>query len=102
MAKKQATAVIQSSVPMISVTVGYRGKSTGERYIAPGIYAVNDPDLYGQAEFLVASGRAEFLPTVELVEETVTTVTDVTPQNEQKPTEQNPDGNEPTGEKVEA
>lgn len=43
---------------IIKVKTGYRGVSTKERYIAEGEYNSNDPLLYGQAQFLIDSGRA--------------------------------------------
>lgn len=44
---------------MIKVNEFYRGRSTGEQPIAPGVYSADDPALFGLADFLVESGRAE-------------------------------------------
>jgi hypothetical protein len=41
-----------------TVTRGYRGKDTGNRYIAPGDYNEDDPALFGLGESLVELGRA--------------------------------------------
>lgn len=43
----------------IRVTENYRGRSTNERLIAPGDYAIGDKALYGQGKFLLDTGRAE-------------------------------------------
>ncbi len=45
----------------IEVTTGYRGRRTDEAWIAPGVYAADDPALHGQASFLIDSGRARWL-----------------------------------------
>jgi hypothetical protein len=73
------------SVPMIRVTTGYRGRLTNEQYIVPGVYTVDDPALFGLAQFLVDNGRAEVLPTVAMDEESVTFVT---PEDEQLPADE--------------
>jgi hypothetical protein len=89
MAKKQVSSESSAErrgIPMIRVTVGYRGASTGEQYIQPGIYLINDPVLHMQGDFLVASGRAEVLPTMAEVEDE-TDVTPVTVDNSVQPTE---------------
>lgn len=55
-------------VKMIRVHTGYRGKKTRERYIEPGFYVVTDDRLFGLAQFLVDTGRAELLPTAAEVD----------------------------------
>lgn len=45
----------------IQVTVNYRGHSTQSALISPGVYEKRDPRLFGQANFLVDSGRAHWV-----------------------------------------
>lgn len=44
---------------MIEVKEFYRGRATNEQAIVPGQYAEDDPRLFGLADFLVETGRAE-------------------------------------------
>ena len=40
---------------------GFCSAQTNERVIHPGVYEVNDPRIFGLAEFLVDQGRAEWV-----------------------------------------
>ena len=48
----------KKGVRYIEVRTGYRGRTTNEQYIAPGVYALDDATLFGQGEFLIKSKRA--------------------------------------------
>lgn len=44
----------------IRVVRTYNGYRTGENAVEPGVYAADDPLLFGIAEYLLAEGYAEF------------------------------------------
>lgn len=55
----------------------YAGRRTNEQRILPGVYAADDPALFGQAEYLVENGHAVFTdepPVKSVVMDTVTAV----------------------------
>ncbi len=45
----------------ILLTNGYRGRLTGERFIAPGTYPQDDPALFGLGPQLVEAGAAQWV-----------------------------------------
>lgn len=45
-------------VSHIVIASGYQGRPSREQWIAPGIYAVDDPRLLGLADYLLANGHA--------------------------------------------
>jgi len=45
-------------VSKVQVLEDYGGRRTGEVRIQPGVYDVDDPALFGLADYLIANGKA--------------------------------------------
>jgi len=43
---------------IINVLINYGGTNTQERRIKPGLYAIDDPALYGVGAYLLTTGQA--------------------------------------------
>jgi hypothetical protein len=57
----EPTIAADESLVYVRVLHDYGGTPTRERRIQPGVYLVDDPALFGIADYLVANGHAVYV-----------------------------------------